>query len=262
MKNIFIEGIQGMGKTTLLQELAKLYPELHVCREGDYSPVELAYCTWMTEQEYLTALEKYPSLHDDIKQKTVKDGEHYVVSYTKIITDEAGFHKYMEQYEIYNGRKPLSEFENIISERYETFAGTNYLFECSIFQNIIEELILFHMLSDDEIIDFYKRLYGKVNKNDFVLLYLHSNQIEESTEIIRKERADERGNELWYPLMLEYFKNSPYGKRHGCEDFNDLIAHFRHRQQLELRIMKEIIKERAVILPAKEWDIKDIINAI
>ena len=42
MKNIFIEGIQGMGKSTLLQSIAERLPELHVCREGDYSPVELS----------------------------------------------------------------------------------------------------------------------------------------------------------------------------------------------------------------------------
>ena len=45
MKNIFIEGIQGMGKSTLLQAIAERLPELHVCREGDYSPVELSWCT-------------------------------------------------------------------------------------------------------------------------------------------------------------------------------------------------------------------------
>ena len=62
MKNIFIEGIQGMGKSTLLQAIAERLPELHVCREGDYSPVELSWCTWMTEADYLAALERYGSL--------------------------------------------------------------------------------------------------------------------------------------------------------------------------------------------------------
>ena len=40
-RNIFIEGIQGMGKSTLLQAIARKAPELQVCREGEYSPVEL-----------------------------------------------------------------------------------------------------------------------------------------------------------------------------------------------------------------------------
>ena len=38
MKNIYIEGIQGMGKSTLVNRISNAIPELHVCREGDYSP--------------------------------------------------------------------------------------------------------------------------------------------------------------------------------------------------------------------------------
>ena len=52
MKNIFIGGIQGMGKSTLVNSVFKAVPELHVCREGDYSPVDLAWCTWMSKEEY------------------------------------------------------------------------------------------------------------------------------------------------------------------------------------------------------------------
>lgn len=37
MKNVFIEGIQGMGKTTLLNSISAAVPEFYVCREGDYS---------------------------------------------------------------------------------------------------------------------------------------------------------------------------------------------------------------------------------
>lgn len=34
MKTIFIEGIQGMGKSTLVNRLSNAVPEFHVCREG------------------------------------------------------------------------------------------------------------------------------------------------------------------------------------------------------------------------------------
>ena len=36
MKNIYVEGIQGMGKSTLVNHIYQEKPELHVCREGDY----------------------------------------------------------------------------------------------------------------------------------------------------------------------------------------------------------------------------------
>ena len=34
------------------------------------------------------------------------------------------------------------------------FAENGYLFECSFFQNIVEDLILFHQLEDDEIVEY------------------------------------------------------------------------------------------------------------
>ena len=37
-----------------------------------------------------------------------------------------------------------------------------------------------------------------------------------------------------------------------------MVAHFRHRQKLEQRILKEVIGEQAVILPARGWKIEEI----
>ena len=184
------------------------------------------------------------------------------VSYTKIITDIPNFHKELEKYEIYNGRKTLQELKELILARYRKFSETGYLFECAFFQNIIEDLILFHQLDDDEIVDFYRELYGVINKESFLLLYLYSDQLEETIQIIKKERCDNTGHEMWYQLMMEYLIHSPYGKKHGYSSFEDMISHFMHRQQLELRIIREILGDRAVILSAKNWEIDEIINHI
>ena len=62
MKNIYVEGIQGMGKSTLVNQIYREKPELHICREGDYSPIDLAWCTWMTKEEYEDVLEKYAEI--------------------------------------------------------------------------------------------------------------------------------------------------------------------------------------------------------
>ena len=57
----------------------------------------------------------------------------------------------MEQYEIYNGRKNFTEWKEIVFTRFKNFRGTGYLFECAFFQNIMEDLILFHERSDEDI---------------------------------------------------------------------------------------------------------------
>ena len=259
MTNVFIEGIQGMGKSTLMNSIFKAIPEFRICREGDYSPIDLAWCAWLSKEEYETVLERYGTIRDEIKKNTVQEQDHFIVSYTKIITDIPNFHKELEKYEIYNGRKTLPELKELIFTRYRNFTESGYLFECSFFQNIIEDLILFQQLDDDEIVEFYRELYSMVNKEQFLLLYLFSDKLEENLKIIKKERSDDQENEFWYPLMLEYLVQSPYGKKHEYHTFEDMLDHFRHRQQLELRIIKEILGDRVVILPAKEWNMEESI---
>lgn len=251
--NIWIEGLQGSGKSTLLQELVTLYPQLKVCREGDYSPVELAWCTWMDKEQYEAVLARYAAISEEIKQYTVQEGGRYIVMYTRILTDIPGFHRALEQYEIYNGRKSFSEIKDIVTSRYKAFRDTGYVFECSFLQNLTEDLILFHEKSDEEILAFYRELYTALDKDSFRLVYLYSDDVEENIRIISKERSDTDGTPLWLPMMLEYLKHSPYGMKHGLKSFDDLIIHLKHRQALELRIIKEVVGERAVILPSKKW---------
>lgn len=82
MKNIFVEGIQGSGKSTLINNIVKFNPELHVCREGDYSPIELAWCALMSKKEYEAVLQKYNSIRDEIIKNTVREQENYIITYT------------------------------------------------------------------------------------------------------------------------------------------------------------------------------------
>lgn len=171
MKNIFVEGIQGSGKSTLINNIVKFNPELHVCREGDYSPIELAWCALMSKKEYEVVLQKYNSIRDEIIKNTVREQENYIITYTRIITDIPGFYKDLENYEVYNGRKTLAELKEIIVTRFKNFTDTGYLFECSFFQNVIEDLILFHMLSDEEIIEFYRNLFRCIDAKKFILFY-------------------------------------------------------------------------------------------
>lgn len=262
MKNVFIEGIQGTGKSTLMNRIFSAVPKFHVCREGDYSPIDLAWCTWMSKAEYEAVLESYACIRDEIVKNTVQENGYFIVTYTKILTDIPGFHKDLEQYEIYNGRRSYNEFKEIIFTRFRNFSETGYLFECSFFQNIIEDLILFHELNDEEIVDFYSEMFALIDKDNFCLLYLYSEELVENIQIIKKERSDQQGNEMWYPLMLEYLVNSPYGKKHGYSGLEDMISHFKHRQELEMRIIREVVGDKATILPAKEWEIEEVLNVI
>jgi thymidylate kinase len=52
MLNVFIEGIPGSGKSTLLNKLQESLPLYKFYYEGDISPIELAWCSYMTHEQY------------------------------------------------------------------------------------------------------------------------------------------------------------------------------------------------------------------
>ena len=88
MKNhIFIEGLQGSGKSTLLRNLSQKFPEYKAYYEGDISPVELAWCSYMEKTQYEEAMKKYPHVEQEIRQWTKQEDEHYIVAYTRILAE-------------------------------------------------------------------------------------------------------------------------------------------------------------------------------
>lgn len=117
--NYFVEGLQGAGKTTFVQRLSENLTDYTVFREGDFSPVELAWCAYVTEEQYNNILKDYPSLKEEIIAKTVIEDEHRIICYTQILTDVPNFHRNLEKYEIYNGNLARESFENVIFGRFK-----------------------------------------------------------------------------------------------------------------------------------------------
>ena len=251
--NYFIEGLQGSGKSTLAGRLSALHPECTAIREGDYSPVELAWCAYLTESQYAAFLARYPDLRSEIMEQTFSEGDKRIVCYTKIRTDNPAFYQGMESHEIYNGRVSHEKFKEIVLSRFRAWRQNGMIFECSLLQNIVEDLILFRCASDEEIITFYRQIFSVLADKDYRIFYLQTDNIKHNIDIIRKERSDEQGNELWFPAMLGFFNESPYAKANGLSGEAALIDHFLHRQRLELSICEEVFKGRYTVLPSKNY---------
>lgn len=256
--NYFIEGLQGAGKSTFVQKLSDKLNDYQVFREGDYSPVELAWCAYTTDKQYEAILARYPMIDAQIREKTIAEGHHKIICYTQILTELPNFHKALESYEIYNGNLDKVSFETVIFERFGKWNETGQIFECSIFQNIIENQILYLMMTDDEIFDFYKRLRNVLAGKPYRIVYLDVDDIAGTIDVIRKERSDENGNEMWFPMMLEYLRVSPYGKAHQLTCLDDLVAHLAHRKALEHRILRELFAENSIILKSKNYTLEEL----
>ena len=252
--NYLVEGLQGSGKSTLVGKLSEKYPGYKVYREGDYSPIELAWCALVSQEKHEEIIEKYGDLRSQIEGKSHEERGNIIVCYTKVETDRHEFYQDLEQYEIYNGRKSLDEFRSIILDRYKRWEGDDSIFECSLFQNTIEDMILYRNATDEEIFELYKEIAKILEGKKYHIVYLKAEDIKANIDVIRKERSDDKGNELWFPLMLQFFDNSPYAKAHGVSGEQALIDHLRHRQELEIRLCQELFPDNHTILISKVYD--------
>ncbi len=262
MKNIFIEGIQGTGKTTLLRSFEKRLPNYKAFYEGKLSPVELAWCSYFDVEEYVEVCKKYTEITQEIEQYTLTEDNKKILAYTKIVTDYEGFHRHLEEFSIYHGNKCFEEFKSIILRRYSNLESTGNIFESSFFQYSITTMMLFYEMSDDKIIDFYKEVFDVLKDKNFILIYINTNSVEDTIYKIKVERVDWHCNEVWFPPLLRYIESSPRGISEGYVGLYGVLKHLKHRKQLEMRVINEVIKDFAIVVNSEEFDIDTLIKSI
>ena len=253
--NYFVEGLQGSGKSTLVEKLKEKNPGYTAIKEGDYSPIELAWCALMNESQYTQILSQWKDLEDQFLNNTRKEGDHFIVCYTKVKSEDRSFYQQLENNEIYNGRIGFEEYKDIVLSRYRNWKGNDNVFECSLLQNGVEDMILFRDMSDDEILDFYREVRKALEGKDYHIYYIETADIERNLNVIRKERIDKDGNEIWFEMLMGYFVDSPYAIKRNLKKYENLLKHLEHRQELELRICREIFSDKLTIVQSKAYDL-------
>ncbi len=260
MNNIFIEGIMGTGKSELLKILRNEMNGYKVYYEGGLSPVESIWCAYLNNQQYNGICEKYKDIVGEIESFTKDEDDKKIIAYTKILTDIEGFHKDLEQYEIYHGNISFDKFKDIIIKRYKNFEGKGNIFECSFFQYSITTMILFYEMEVAEIVEFYKEIFEVLCAKDFKLIYLKANDILEVINNIRKNRVDNFGNGLWFDPMVRYIENSPYGIKSDVQGLDILIEFLEKRVEIELKVIYEVIGSKALVIEDRNYGIGKVID--
>ena len=194
-------------------------------------------------------------LREKIEEKSHVEDDHGVVCYTKVQTDKHEFYQEMENYEIYNNRVSFERFKEIVLKRYGKWDGEPLIAECSLFQNIVEDLILFRDMSDEAILDFYREIKNVIGDKQIHIAYIRTEPegIRKNLETARKERVDDKGNEVWFSMLCNYFDNCPHAVRNGMKGEEGLVKHWTHRQQLELKICEELFPGQYTVLPSKNY---------
>lgn len=75
-----------------------------------------------------------------------------------------------------------------LSEKMAKYAvPEDEIFECAMFQNILENMMLYLQMQDDEILAFYRKVHEILQNNPYKILYLDVEDIEGSLEVIKKK---------------------------------------------------------------------------
>jgi hypothetical protein len=115
-------------------------------------------------------------------------------------------------------------------------------------------------MTDEDIIDFYRGIKTAIGDKQIHIAYLKAqpDDIRRNLETARQTRVDDKGNEVWFEMLCDYFNNSPHAVRCELEGEDGLVRHWTHRQHLELRICEELFPGLYTVLPSKSYGEDDI----
>lgn len=217
-KLFLLEGIPGSGKSTLAQILfeglnknsnsAKLWDEHKVD-----NPLDITRKAFLTEEEYEEVLanlrklcgvqSKYSS--EDVEQKIREQSKPfrngYLISYLSVYFSEVPLMAAMNQLasrEFCNGLVPAPEYEQVLLDLFSEFAEQDHSYDYAIvcgaiLQNPLLDFIRFYDYSLPQLLSFYRKLSSILQKFDFTIYLLHSEQ----TEKTLRRAADHRKPSQW-----------------------------------------------------------------
>jgi predicted kinase len=268
-KLIMVEGIPGSGKSTFAQKIAEYFRnkgiQVNVYNEGQAHPADLAWSACVPLDSLQSLLMKYRELDSEIRKNMCIDGNYAIIAYTQVRTDNRGFYKELENYEVYDNRVPFDVFCDLHYKRWGAFgkqAAENdmlNIFECAFFQNHINELQNFQLASKADIERHLNKLLSYVLNLSPVLIYLSQPDVRETIERIAKERVSGHGN--WIDMAVAYVENTPYGKMNNLRGIDGLIRCIEARKQTELDFLRSL-PIHTVVVENDDYDWENVWNKL
>lgn len=268
MKLIIIEGIPGSGKTTTASKVRDYYNnkglKTKLYQEGDLHPTDLAWCAVMKKNQYLEFYNTHPDLQDKLNEYSKPFNDHFIVAYTKlgIPMKDKKIEKYFIPYEYYDRKVSLEIFSKTHRELWHSFLTEEHnediiIFECALFQNHINELMVMHESNHQTIVDHVVNLIPKNRTCEIEIYYLDTPNTKRTIDRVANERMspDLTKWDHWIDLVKKYVYESPYGIKHNLNTTNDLYDVFNKRKVIEFDIMKAIdAKVHIIDNPNYNWD--------
>lgn len=208
MQLVFIEGVSGVGKTTLALKLHEKLNDMG-CKtesylEGNFmNPIDF-YCTaYLKQNEYAALIRDYSEFSHDIKDNTINAGDIRLIRYyngeTPLFTEPllGVLRKYEFCYKPIN-LVPFPEYTRVYKSVWEQFAKRSsvqydyMIFDGSLFHHPINDMMRNYEASCNQITCHINTLAEAVNPLRSRVIYLSSNDVAErlkKAHISRKQTA-------------------------------------------------------------------------
>ena len=191
---IFIEGISGVGKSTLsralLERLRVLGEDARLFLEGDPdSPLDLFHAAYLTRNRYEELLRTHPALADMLRKKSVIEADYALVRYQSA-GKEPNFpekmHRYLKAHEFCFHPEyplPLQEYGKVFRNLWNRFAeseekaGNLQIFDGSLFHHQINDLLRNYHASREQIATHVGALARAVLRFNPMVFYLSTRDV-------------------------------------------------------------------------------------
>lgn len=255
----FIEGIHGAGKSTcarrLLRRLGEETGKRVFFRSEKPSPLDLDRLAFFDDdelQEFIGICEAAGSLTGEwlareLERFSAWEEERCAVNWLGFCAacgcDDPRAREFALSHELCAGKAGLERYEELTLRRWRRFSRERdpeayYLFEGTVFQHPLAELLGNYAAGDEEIVRFVREMLACMPGVVPTLIYIRVSDVEGALLNAAAER--ESGEYSWRRGFCRWIETCAYGRVHRLSGMAGAVRYCEERMRLEKLLMEDL----------------------
>lgn len=248
---ILIEGLPGVGKSTLAKLSKTILDELNIenqlFSEGDLDhPADYDQVTFFSHQEYMSLEDNYKNYGHLLNKIAHRTDKGMFIPYGKYREEiPKQLLAVLMKKDIYELSFDL--YKGLILDRWKAFSKNakedcTYIFECCFLQNPITVGMIRDNQPEGRIVNYINEITKIIEPLNPLLIYIHQEDVEKSFNRVVSVRPVE-----WYTGFMDYYTLQGYGKDNHLTGLDGTLDILKARKELEYKIIEELELEKNLI---------------